>query len=164
METEKHLRSQIQYDLSYQIDFDETYDSNQGIVVVSHIHIRNNNIEQLHEALKTVEKSLIPLSDKELLARLTIMFSVLNKQNMSDEDLTLKIKSLMQLINYEDQIPADIIINAINHLTRHSKGWYPSYPEIISKCSHAMDIRKKLHSELHKRIKTVANDKQIMHN
>ena len=99
----------------------------------------------------------MPLSDEELLNRLTIMMAVQNKQNMADDDLTLKIKSFIQLINYQDQIPADIIINAIDYLTRNLK-WYPSYSEIKERCSHLMDVRIKLRDELHKRINSLAFD------
>ena len=162
LETEKQLRSQIQYDLSYQIKFQERYDNEYG-VIVDHIDINNSDLDELSEALKTVVKSLMPLTDDELIKRLTVMLAVQTKQSMKSDDLTLKIKSLVQLINYDDQIPADIIIYSINHLTRELK-WYPAYAEIIKVCGHLMDVRKKLYHELHKRIKSLAYDKQIMHN
>ena len=162
METEKQLRSQIQYELSYQIKFQERYDNEYG-VIVDHIDINNSDLDELSEAVKTVVKSLMPLTDDELIKRLTVMLAVQTKQSMKSDDLTLKIKSLVQLINYDDQIPADIIIHSINHLTRELK-WYPAYSEIIKVCGHLMDVRKKLYHELHKRIKSLAYDKQIMHN
>lgn len=156
MEVDKRLRLQVQSDLSYQVDFIERFDNHQGKIILNSINIDNDNLNELNKALVTVTKSLMPLSDDELIERLTIMLSVFNKQNMANDDLTLKIKSFIQLINYQDQIPADIIINAINYITRYSKGWYPSYPEIYERCSHLMDPRKKLRDELHKRINSLA--------
>ncbi len=155
MEVDKRLRLQVQSSLSYQVDFNERFDNHQGKVIISNIDITCEDRNKLDDAMKSVMKCLIPLSDKELLERLTIMMAVQNKQNMNEDDLTLKIKSLVQLINYQDQIPADIIINAIDYLTRNSK-WYPSYPEIYERCSHLMDSRKKLRDELHKRINSLA--------
>jgi len=155
MEIDKRLRLQVQSSLSYQVDFNERFDNHQGKVIISNIDITCEDRNKLDDAMKSVMKCLIPLSDKELLERLTIMMAVQNKQNMNEDDLTLKIKSLVQLINYQDQIPADIIINAIDYLTRNSK-WYPSYPEIYERCSHLMDSRKKLRDELHKRINSLA--------
>jgi hypothetical protein len=155
MEVDKRLRLQVQSSLSYQVDFNERFDNHQGKVIINSIDITCEDRNKLNDAMKSVMKCLIPLSDSELLERLTIMMAVQNKQNMNEDDLTLKIKSLVQLINYQDQIPADIIINAIDYLTRNSK-WYPSYPEIYERCSHLMDSRKKLRDELHKRINSLA--------
>jgi len=154
---DKRLRLQIRSDLSYKVEFNERYDNHQGNVILNSIDIENDNLDELNKALVTVTKSLMPLSDEELLNRLTIMMAVQNKQNMADDDLTLKIKSFIQLINYQDQIPADIIINAIDYLTRNLK-WYPSYSEIKEKCSHMHGIRIKLRDELHKRINSLAFD------
>ena len=86
METEKQLRSQIQYDLSYQIKFQERYDNEYG-VIVDHIDINNSDLDELSEALKTVVKSLMPLTDDELIKRLTVMLAVQTKQNMKQDDL-----------------------------------------------------------------------------
>ena len=161
-QVESQLRLQIQSDLSYKVEFNERYDSHHGKVILTSVDIDNDNLEQLNKALLTVTKSLMPLSDEELIERLTVMMAVQNKQNMKEDDLTLKIKSLIQLINYQDQIPADIIVHAINYLTRNSP-WYPAYSDIRERCSHMHNTRIKMRDALHKRINLLAFDNKIMH-
>jgi galactokinase/mevalonate kinase-like predicted kinase len=131
------------------LDIFETY--HDGKVYVKNINVHNASVPELEKALHKCYGYSMPLEDDELLKRLVIMFSLMNKQNMDEDDLELKIRSLVRQINHVDKIPADIIIRCIEHMTKNNK-WYPSYADIHNYCSDKYQLRKKLANALQERI------------
>ena len=150
IEVDKEVRLSVLLELSGMIDIKESYQD--GKISVNRIVIHSDDKEKLHRALKISKGYCTTLEDDDLLARLTIMFSMMNKQNFDEEDLELKIRSLVQQINHVDKIPADIMIKCIDYMTKY-KEWYPSYADIYKFCGDKFMLRKKLTNALHERIK-----------
>ena len=132
------------------IDIKESYQD--GKISVNRIIIHSDDKEKLHRALKISKGYCTTLEDDDLLARLTIMFSMMNKQNFDEEDLELKIRSLVQQINHVDKIPADVMIKCIDYMTKH-KEWYPSYADIYKYCGERIVLRNRMKDALRERIK-----------
>ena len=137
-------------ELSGMIDIIESYQD--GKINVNRITVHSNDKEKLHKAYKATIGYSTPLDDDDLLARLTIMFSMMNKQNFDEEDLELKIRSLVKQINHVDKIPADVMIKCIDYMTKN-KEWYPSYADIYKYCGDRIVLRNRMKDALRERIK-----------
>ena len=150
IEIDKEVRLLVSLELSGMIDIFESYQD--GKINVNRITIHSNDKDKLHKAYKATIGYSTPLEDDDLLARLTIMFSMMNKQNFDEEDLELKIRSLVQQINHVDKIPADVMIKCIDYMTKN-KEWYPSYADIYKYCGERIVLRNRMKDALRERIK-----------
>lgn len=110
-------------------------------------------IENLERALRTVEATLVPLPFKELQQRLTALFIMLAIPKNFDEDLLILKRDT--LAHKLEKWPADVVIEAIDHVEQYQK-FMPTLAEFVE----YMDWRVKPRKLLRKELKKVLDEKQ----
>jgi len=94
--------------------------------IVQRYEITCTDIDGLDRAITAVRKALVPLPRNQIEDQLTMLATVVVKPSMeSSEDQLVRIESLASLLH---EYPADIVLYAIERVTKTSKFW-PSFAE-----------------------------------
>jgi hypothetical protein len=106
-------------------------------------------LENLEQAMRRVQASMIPLPKEEIEQRLTVLAMIVTiPKDFDDEILALKRGILAEKLT---QWPADIVIEAFDKVEKSCKFW-PTLAEFAEHCEWKVRPRKLLIEELQKRI------------